>query len=284
MIFCVTTFSVAIGCLRTYSGLITYQGVVPSDVFFQGFNESWQCTLQVALLVTETLIADYIMIYRCWVVWSYRWRVVAACIILWFANSAIAIVAVVFIASPVGTTAWMATAKTWAITLDIISFSQNIIALGLIAFRLRSADRSAGAYRKSTLMPVVWILVESGALYVATLFVYLIAELTAQYALTLFFVVIFEPLIGITFALIIVRVNLRQSQLQSSQIASNFNQSRGWCSSGAMPIEAVTVTVHRNVASDSPMDNYNTSCPEHLDEVSSAKRWGSEAGLEDMSS
>lgn len=107
----------------------------------------------------------------------------------------------------------------WALAVPALSFAQTTTATGLIAFRLWKVDRAASAYKEGSLLPVVRILVESGAIYTALMLVDIVVSYLKNVAVT-FVPQLVSPIIGITFSLIIVRVGLGLSNENPTTQAS----------------------------------------------------------------
>jgi len=174
-------------------------------------------------------VADALIIYRCYVIWAYKWKIVLLPILAWCAS----LLVTVFGAAGQGNRAVIIAAAT--------SLFTNIIAASLAAGRIWWIGRQARAmlgkdvqikYRASFA-----ILLESGLLYPAVLLlavVFFIAPVAAVG--TLSFLAMSYQLVGIAPTLIIVRVGLGVStetvdQTVSTLVAAggknSHSQSRG---------------------------------------------------------
>ncbi|OBZ72065.1 hypothetical protein A0H81_07834 [Grifola frondosa] len=103
--------------------------------------------------------------------------------------------------------------------LPLAIFLQTV----LLAYKIWDADRRASAFRQSSMMPIVRVVMDAGALYSVTLLATLICftqKSNGQYLL----LDMITPIIAITFYMVIIRVGLaaqRQRSEQASSAASN---------------------------------------------------------------
>lgn len=162
-------------------------------------------TLQVLGLFI-CLFADAILIYRGWLVWGQTLAPIAFPLVLFLASIAVFIFTVVELTRVA--TYLPSDAPALYHGLDafiIITLSQNIIVTALISYRLWRADSAVAAYRSTrTFLPIIWIMVESGLLYSATLLVFLIVNFVQPWVSVIMSAILCQ-MIGITFSSIIVR-------------------------------------------------------------------------------
>jgi len=186
-------------------------------------------------------IAQFILIYRCWIVWGYSTGVVILPSFLAFAFLAIWIAAgtapLFIVQGQLYTTAWNATLALTGLTL---SMTVNALVTGLIVFRIfkvfqeiktgTADDRTLGATRGSTLRCVIFILIESGMALFLIQLTRLVVTLTNTDAATDTYFLIFgihEMLNGITPTIILVRVSMGLSfHDQSSMVEASIGSLR----------------------------------------------------------
>ncbi|KZO99352.1 hypothetical protein CALVIDRAFT_595962 [Calocera viscosa TUFC12733] len=209
LIFVLTTLDVVLQCNRLLLGLLfTPPGLSP-DVYFSGAG-TWTYALQLSALMTNIIVADAVLLYRVWVVWGKRWPFIVVNSILWCAalGSTIRIIQleVEGVRNPLDFANLLMLAH-WAVVVPALSLGHTVLATGLIAFRLFQVERSVSAYTRTSLFPVMRIVVESGVIYTVLMLVETVTQATSSAASLLFFQLI-SPAIGITFALIVCRVGL----------------------------------------------------------------------------
>ncbi|KZO89952.1 hypothetical protein CALVIDRAFT_558953 [Calocera viscosa TUFC12733] len=134
----------------------------------------------------------------------------------------------------------------WITAVLSFTLAQNIMLTALIVYRIWKVNTSAGRSSTSNLRPIIAVLLESGCMYVTTLFVFLVTYLvgsTVQFVL----VDILNPMIGIAFTVLIVRVGLgvTRSQMESTYYRSQAN--------GGHPMGPISISVNRNVQRDDQM-------------------------------
>ncbi|EJU05428.1 hypothetical protein DACRYDRAFT_19931 [Dacryopinax primogenitus] len=133
--------------------------------------------------------------------------------------------------------------KPWIVSSLAISVGQNVIVTSLIVYKILSVNRRATGKSHGTLGKTAQMLVESGALYVVTVFVYLmtyVANNNAQF----FMIDILNPVIGITFSLLVVRVAIRRSNpLLSIEDADPPSQEHP-------TVQSIVVSVHQTRVSE----------------------------------
>ncbi|KZT60091.1 hypothetical protein CALCODRAFT_149740 [Calocera cornea HHB12733] len=162
-------------------------------------------TLQVLGLFI-CLFADSILLYRCWLIWGQSWQPMVPTGVLFLASIAMFIFTVVELSR---TALYLPSdAPKLYHGLDaflVLTLVQNVLVTTLIAYRLWRADLAVAAYRSaSTLLPVIWIIIESGLLYSATLLVFLVANFVDPWVSVIMSAMLCS-MIGITFSSIIVR-------------------------------------------------------------------------------
>ncbi|KAI9061592.1 hypothetical protein FKP32DRAFT_1575597 [Trametes sanguinea] len=164
-------------------------------------------TTKHSLLIAVLLVGDSFVNYRCWVVWGKNLWIVVVPIGLSF-TSAAAGSYTMWAYSHLPHQTVLSEAK-WLKAFFSLSLVANAFATSMLAFRIWSVDRSMKTVmepgRKSRLSPIVRIVLESGLLNAAYLFVYVMTlefgseglEIMSEMAV---------PLTGIIFSIVILRV------------------------------------------------------------------------------
>jgi len=160
------------------------------------------------ILITQLLIGDSFVSYRCWVVWGRRLWIVVLPILLSLGSAVSGTYVMWVFAHHPSTT--VKEQKSWVAAIFTLSLCANAVATSLLAFRIWQVDRRNRALlgtSSSSLMPIVKILVESGAINAAYLFIYNVTLLSGSQALE-FMAQVATPISGIIFSIVIIRVGL----------------------------------------------------------------------------
>lgn len=213
----------------------------PDEYFLLSYE--WTFALETAAIVLDMLNADAVLLYRVWIVWGKRWQFVAVNSLLWLASLAITVrllqVQVAVIYNP-NNYPILNSHQQWAVINQSLSFVQTVTATGLLATRLWLVNRTTARYKQGSLVPVIRIVVESGAIYALLLIVYILFSFSAKYVPTSFLITsLVSPTIGITFSLIIVRVGLNLTGEHQTTIGATPGNSH--------PSQPVNISVRREV-------------------------------------
>jgi hypothetical protein len=172
------------------------------------------------LIAFGDFLAQCILIYRCWIVWACDFRVVIIPSFLAFAFLGIALSSNgSVVALPNGIFA-----QDWTIPVTassiVLTMTVNALVTGLIVFKIFKvftkvkptlAEKTLGATRRSTLLPVIFILIESGMVLLAIQIVRVVLTIVPNEPADVGFhltIGIHEMLNGITPTIILVRVSM----------------------------------------------------------------------------
>ncbi|KAJ6496164.1 hypothetical protein C8R45DRAFT_985114 [Mycena sanguinolenta] len=186
-----------------------------------------------AIYFTMMLLGDSIVIYRCFIVWGRNyWTVVipALCSLGSGVSAYQTIWAVRHIQS-----ATIASETKWGIAVLTLSMSANIIATSLLAYRIWATERAlrqslggSNGYSSSSHRRILTIIMESGVVNAAYLVAYTTVLVIGSHGLEIM-AGISTPLIGIIFALVIIRAAIaseRQATMIGSSHAVPFSRER----------------------------------------------------------
>jgi len=210
-IFVLTTGELILYSIRLYQGIIDAPSPEYSDLFFVGTGPPVYGA-ETVLEIANMLVADATLIWRTWIVWNKRTAIVGFSVLLWFATLGVSIwLAVIELQAMDITSLYnpsLLLVTHAGMVVDSLILVQNALATGLIASRLWKIDRAASQYKQSSLMPVVWVVIESGAIYTAVWIVMIATSATENIPGMFCFSQVVPPIIGVTFSLITVRVGL----------------------------------------------------------------------------
>ncbi|KAF8501837.1 hypothetical protein JB92DRAFT_2833708 [Gautieria morchelliformis] len=246
------TLHLAIDLSRILEGFITQRDAPGGPIGYFAKLFLWSHVFKTAIFATQTVLADSFATYRCYVVWNRIWAVVIPALSV--AATLVTGIGVVYNCAILRDgDVFAVTLAAWITAFFTTTLATNVICTTLIAVRIWITTRKVARFSgQQTLLPVVIVVVESGAIYsvscITLLTVYLLGS-NAQYpALDGMF-----PIISIVFNLIIVRIALGiahggASGLQSTQPPTGIVDSRSYSAhpghqSHQFPMKPLAVTV-----------------------------------------
>ncbi|KDQ55296.1 hypothetical protein JAAARDRAFT_332579 [Jaapia argillacea MUCL 33604] len=189
------------------------------------------------LFVTNQLIADSFLIYRCFVVWGSKYYVIAVPILFLLGTAVCGYAQTVLDGSlyvlsrkPItGNRIPLAERLTFMdfcfqISWSCVSIMTSIVVTSLIAWRLwkitRELEKTLGRHKGRRYRATAAIIIESGALLAAMEIIYLFVSIFTNGGYVLITYVALEQLIGIVPTLIIVRIGMGTSTEQTKLVIS----------------------------------------------------------------
>ncbi|KAH8111780.1 hypothetical protein DFH11DRAFT_1611931 [Phellopilus nigrolimitatus] len=179
------------------------------DAYFAATSDTLYL-FKVGLYTIQTLVGDAFLIYRLSVVWSGDKRLVYPAILLLLGGFVCGLVAEIYAGlstSPTGAV-FVPRLKHWILAFFSLTLFTNFSCTALLAFKLWWTERQLAGFETSNrLLPVMAIIIESGALYSACLISLMASYATESWA-GYIALDITTQMIGIVFSLIIVRIGL----------------------------------------------------------------------------
>ncbi|EJU05426.1 hypothetical protein DACRYDRAFT_113551 [Dacryopinax primogenitus] len=225
--FLVNTTVLGISFSRTDDAFITLRDAPGGPLADLQDLAQWKEVTRTALTCTYFMLADAVLIYRCYIVWGNNLWVIILPMILFIASATVDIFMVVTMANlHSGDSIFVTALHDWIEAVISLTLAQN------------TAPSAAGSLR-----PVMSIILESGVMYAASLFIFLMTYVSgsnSQYIL----VDCINPMIGITFTLLIVRIGLGINHEPSSHFRSHRSQNT--------QIQPISIAVSRHYHTDAP--------------------------------
>ncbi|KAI0820502.1 hypothetical protein BC628DRAFT_1422839 [Trametes gibbosa] len=205
---------------RAIQGFVIWGGTPGgTEAFYAKISDPTEVAKNV-VYITMTLVADSFVTYRLYVVWSRVWWILIVPSVMLIATAVAGYGACVEIGLATDGTAVFADAlQPWIRAFFSLSLTTNLLATLLIAARIMWSNRRVKKFRTTgaaagSNWEVVETLIQSAAIYSAALASLLgtyLAGSNAQYIC----VDILQPLIGVVFTLIIIRVGLGYTMNES---------------------------------------------------------------------
>jgi len=253
--FSLATFIEGLSWSRIRDAFIVYRDTLTPLGYFAEIS-NWKFVLRTTLLCVYLLCADFALVYRCWIVWSRRFIVVAFPICLFVADIAMVIGIAIIMSQNTGTTVFAEAIIHWTTALISLTLGQNLIVTTLIVYRILQAHKAGAQYRSggNANLIAIALIIESGALYVTGLFVFLVTYVTQSNAVYIMFDCM-NGIIGLAFTMMIVRIGLGLTPVSSASPSDNSYSIPPLAVSSypmqpSMPRRAIAVAVNRSVDVD----------------------------------
>ncbi|GJE93982.1 hypothetical protein PsYK624_101490 [Phanerochaete sordida] len=216
-LFLLSTAEMAVNIERLQEGFLTIGPELPGgpEDYFANFAQR-TFLIKSVLFNTQTLILDFAVIYRAYIVWQ-NFYVIILPALGWCG----------LFAASFGTNFALGTASgrsgaifnqqvgIWITANYSMTLATNLIATSLLAFRIWQVKKDSSRFlNSSALSPLLRVVIESGAIYSMTVTAALITFVTKSNGVYVILDMI-SPIISIVFNMIIVRVGLAREQLSS---------------------------------------------------------------------
>ncbi|TCD63102.1 hypothetical protein EIP91_006006 [Steccherinum ochraceum] len=223
LLFIFATMDVAFGLRHILDAFVYYTG--PGGPIAELSRISyWVNVMKGVNYNCQTSTADAILIYRCFMLYGRKWRYITGLMIFWAAGL-FSEFATVYTEITLRQSATLDAARLtpWITSMLAITLTLNLLATGMIVLRIWAVERisSKSGLREfpqsyygssgGSLKFAMLVIVESGAIYSGSVLVFFVSSLlhsNAQYIASHAVV----PIIGITFNLIIIRLQTPPSQ------------------------------------------------------------------------
>jgi len=211
----------SIDVYRAVEAFVAYADIPHESLVFYGkLNNPTEIT-KTAVYALQTIVADGFLVWRCYIVWGEHWSIIVLPVIMVLGTTSSAVVVCwEFSRTKPGSVVFESVLAPWITSAWSMTLGTTLFCTGLIAFKIWQSQQLLKQVRmRSTLTPIMVIIIESGAVYSAAMI-----SIIAAYASgnnSQYIIVDFLPsLIGIVFTLIIVRVALGISSSDNSSVHS----------------------------------------------------------------
>ncbi|KAG2344916.1 hypothetical protein BDR05DRAFT_860518, partial [Suillus weaverae] len=209
LLLILSTAHIVVNIIRVQDGLVKYRDSFPGGpaAFFEDITQKTY-VIKHALYILQTLLADGVVIYRCYVVWQ-RVCVIILPSMLWCIVAVTGVSAVYNLsqASRKPTDIFTMVVADWIMAFIISTLVTNFLSSGLLAYRIWMIERSVSTVRatKGSMMPIVHILADAAVFYSVALFARLICFVYSNNGEEVL-VDMVMPITSITFYMVLVRV------------------------------------------------------------------------------
>ncbi|KAI9059657.1 hypothetical protein FKP32DRAFT_1679718 [Trametes sanguinea] len=215
IMFVMATVHIGINYTRIIKAFVTFRDAPGGPAaFFNQLSEFTQ-VFGSTVYVMQTIIGDTVVLYRCYMVWT-DVRVVLLPFILLLGSTASGIGILYSFARVVPEAEiFVDELQSWIVSFFSLTLATNIICTGLVALRIWRLNRAIMQFAQRSYRPVLFLVLESGAVYSFTLTALLILYKTGswfQYVL----LDSISPIVGLVFSMIIIRIGLGITTVRGS--------------------------------------------------------------------
>ncbi|KLO11938.1 hypothetical protein SCHPADRAFT_447293 [Schizopora paradoxa] len=221
-ITCICSKHIGVNFTRIIKAFIIFKNEPGGPAAF--FNELSEFTqiFGSTIYIGQTLIGDGVAMYRCYLVWGRQFRVIAIPAFLLLGSTASGIGILYSFAKVVPEADIFVTElQHWITAFFSLTLATNLLCTALVALRIWAVNRAVlrglagGAGLRRSYRPVLFLVLESGAVYSATLTALLVLYKTSSWFQYVLLDAI-SSIVGLVFSMIIVRIGLGITTLEGS--------------------------------------------------------------------
>ncbi|KAK0439479.1 uncharacterized protein EV420DRAFT_1733679 [Desarmillaria tabescens] len=173
------------------------------------------------------LVADCVIIWRCWIIWERNWRIIVLPCICTLCGMTFGILGVLQKLAPSNSSQKNLSKEDWVMAYYVMSLPTTAMCTALIVYRLTkvSKTRNSPHFTPNPYHHVIEMVIESSGLYVVVLAIFIVFEATnnpyGRYPAA-----VLQSVIGVTPALILLRVvsgNTTRWQMECSETSVDDN-------------------------------------------------------------
>jgi len=184
---------------------------------------------KLVIYTLQTVLGDAVLLWRCYIVWNKTLFVLIPGVIIILANFALGIVVSWAVNAAVPGKDIFNTAVQYITAFFATTLCVNMSCSAAIAFKIWLSRRSAPITSGISLVPIIAVIIESGAIYSTSILSTLIAYLSGsngQYAA----LDLVTPLVGVVYCLIVLQIHfhLRVSRVLRKGATSNWSIPQAW--------------------------------------------------------
>ncbi|KAG1725532.1 hypothetical protein EDB19DRAFT_1915048 [Suillus lakei] len=210
LLLVVSTVHMVVTIIRVEDGLVKYRDTYPGGpVAYFGDLTQQTYVIKHGLYILQTLLADGVLIYRCYVVWQ-SVRVIILPSMLW-CSVAVTGIHAVYSVSQANTGIFAPGLTKWIAAFFASTITTNLLSSGLLAYRIWIIERDVckGRAMEGTLMPIVRVLIDAAVLYSVVLFSLLICFVSSNNGESVLTDLVM-PIMSITFYMVLIRIAINR--------------------------------------------------------------------------
>ncbi|KAK7046819.1 hypothetical protein R3P38DRAFT_2875982 [Favolaschia claudopus] len=222
-IFAVNTFDDVIGLLHNLRAFVFFKGGGGAQEELTNIHD-WINIARSFAQTANMIVGDFVLIYRCFIVYGRRWRVITPSFILYLTGIAMAIklMHVEITTSNAAITLNSNVIEPWWCAFFAITAAQNVLTTALLVWRIWRVEHRAARFRggrsasftvshQPRLSKVIRVVAESGLAYSTLVFMTFVVSVCNSNALYPLSDATLQAT-GITFNVIIIRSTVRRDE------------------------------------------------------------------------
>ncbi|KAG2337277.1 hypothetical protein BDR05DRAFT_970416 [Suillus weaverae] len=216
LLLILSTVHIVVNTIRAEDGLVKDRNTFPGGpvAFFADLTQQ-TVAIKNVLYVLQTLLADGVVIYRCYVVWQSVWVIILPSM-LW-CSVAVAGVGTTYSFAQIPNNSGSAYVNEqgqpvqWVTAFFASTIATNLLSSGLLAYRIWMIERSvsAGRAKKDTMMPIVRVLMDAAVLYSVVLLTALFCFVYSNDGEVVISDMLM-PIISIAFYMVLIRIAINR--------------------------------------------------------------------------
>jgi len=270
LMFVIATVHISLNFFRTLRGYVVYGSSPGGPLAYLGTLSTWHQISKDTLYATQSILGDAVAVYRCWILWSRNYKLLALPLALLIVSTVAGyLVADILATLPPEDTVSNPRLNSWITTFYVVAVVQNTITTSLMAYRLWITEKESANYRvgKGTFLPVMRILIESAALYLTAELILLVVYKTGSQSNAQYIMLdSITPIVGITFCAITIRITLRSRQeyfVSTRTTKMDFALPSSHQTIGQIPMRPLAVNITQQTVDDTigeePADKYKST-------------------------
>ncbi|TFK95644.1 hypothetical protein BDV98DRAFT_577418 [Pterulicium gracile] len=166
--------------LNMVRGLVAFIDEENAEATLERISSPLSVAKQVSYAVAA-LLADGLLIFRCFAVWARNWRIIVFPVLLFIGSTVTGFVAVYHVSQATSTSEgyFYRRVAVWGTAAYMFSLVTNIIVTGLIASRIwwmsRAVQTHLGKQHTQVYSRLIALIIESGMIYALSILVFMIA-------------------------------------------------------------------------------------------------------------
>ncbi|KAG2747200.1 hypothetical protein P692DRAFT_20737735 [Suillus brevipes Sb2] len=207
LLLILSTAHMVVDIIRVEYGLVKYRDTYPGgpSAFFADVSQNTY-VIKHSFYIMQTLLADGVVIYRCYVVWQSGLVIILPCV-LWCSVAVTGVYAVYSCSQANSSTIFAEMLAQWVTAFIASTIATNLLSSGLLAYRIWTIERAVSMLRasKSNVMPIMRVLVDAAILYTVVLFIALVCFVCLNNGVVVV-VDMAMPIMSIAFYMVLIRI------------------------------------------------------------------------------
>ncbi|KAG2106964.1 uncharacterized protein F5147DRAFT_637000 [Suillus discolor] len=211
-LFLLSTMHMVIDIIQLEDGLVKYRNTFPGGptAFFADYTQETY-VVKAALNLTQTLLADGVVVYRCYIVWKSARVMILPCM-MWCAVAVCGGFTVYDLSlTSDANSVFTDQAGHWVTAFIFFTFTTNLFSSALLAYRIWTIERNISTvHTRRGIRPIVRVLVDAAVLYSAANLSAVICFALSNNGTYVIGNFLINPIISISFYMVFIRIAINE--------------------------------------------------------------------------